>query len=97
MVTVNGPPKTGRRQGERKEEGVRFCMTHPLTSSSHSQQQTTEPNYPEILLIAINKHGVSLIDPKTKVSKTDVPELVPNSSQKLSQSTCYSGALLKPS
>ncbi|XP_064297579.1 unconventional myosin-VIIa isoform X6 [Phalacrocorax carbo] len=29
-------------------------------------QQTTEPNYPEILLIAINKHGVSLIDPKTK-------------------------------
>lgn len=30
-------------------------------------QQTTEPNFPEILLIAINKHGVSLIDPKTKV------------------------------
>nr|XP_057935533.1 myosin VIIAa isoform X2 [Doryrhamphus excisus] len=29
-------------------------------------KQTTEPNYPEILLIAINKHGVSLIDPKTK-------------------------------
>lgn len=30
-------------------------------------QQTTEPVFPEILLIAINKHGVSLIDPKTKV------------------------------
>ncbi|PKU31660.1 unconventional hypothetical protein [Limosa lapponica baueri] len=30
------------------------------------KRQTTEPNYPEILLIAINKHGVSLIDPKTK-------------------------------
>ncbi|XP_054649400.1 myosin VIIAa isoform X2 [Dunckerocampus dactyliophorus] len=29
-------------------------------------KQTTEPNYPEILLIAVNKHGVSLIDPKTK-------------------------------
>ncbi|XP_068172673.1 myosin VIIAa isoform X4 [Antennarius striatus] len=29
-------------------------------------KQTTEPNFPEILLIAINKHGVSLIDPKTK-------------------------------
>lgn len=31
-------------------------------------QQTTEPNFPEILLIAINKYGVSLIDPRTKVS-----------------------------
>lgn len=31
-------------------------------------QQTTDPNYPETLLIAINKHGVSLIDPKSKVS-----------------------------
>lgn len=32
-----------------------------------SLQQTTDPNYPETLLIAINKHGVSLIDPKSKV------------------------------
>lgn len=31
-------------------------------------KQTTEPNYPELLLIAINKHGVSLIHPQTKVS-----------------------------
>jgi len=31
-------------------------------------KQTTEPNYPEMLLIAINKHGVSLIHPQTKVS-----------------------------
>lgn len=30
-------------------------------------KQTTEPNYPEMLLIAINKHGVSLIHPQTKV------------------------------
>ncbi|KAJ0182072.1 hypothetical protein K1T71_002794 [Dendrolimus kikuchii] len=29
-------------------------------------KQTTEPNYPELLLIAINKHGVSLIHPNTK-------------------------------
>uniref|UniRef100_A0A1B6ETW6 Myosin-VIIa n=3 Tax=Proconiini TaxID=565685 RepID=A0A1B6ETW6_9HEMI len=29
-------------------------------------KQTTEPNYPEMLLIAINKHGVSLIHPQTK-------------------------------
>lgn len=31
-------------------------------------KQTTEPNYPELLLIAINKHGVSLIHPQTKVT-----------------------------
>ncbi|KAK5611898.1 Unconventional myosin-VIIa [Crenichthys baileyi] len=36
-------------------------------------KQTTEPNYPEILLIAINKHGVSLIDPKTKDVLTTHP------------------------
>ncbi|XP_066268057.1 unconventional myosin-VIIa-like isoform X2 [Branchiostoma lanceolatum] len=36
-------------------------------------KQTTEPNYPEILLIAINKHGVSLIDPKTKESLVTHP------------------------
>lgn len=30
-------------------------------------QQTTEPNFPENLLIAINKNGVNLIDPRTKV------------------------------
>lgn len=31
-------------------------------------QQTTETHYPEILLIAINKNGVNLIHPQTKVS-----------------------------
>jgi myosin-7 len=29
-------------------------------------QQTTEPKYPETLLIAINKYGINLIDPQTK-------------------------------
>ncbi|KAM7373970.1 hypothetical protein PAMP_006654 [Pampus punctatissimus] len=36
-------------------------------------KQTTDPNYPETLLIAINKHGVSLIDPKTKDILTTHP------------------------
>ena len=31
-------------------------------------KQTTEPNFPEQLLIAINKAGVCLIHPQTKVS-----------------------------
>jgi len=29
-------------------------------------KQTTDPNYPELLLVAINKQGVSLIHPQTK-------------------------------
>ena len=32
-------------------------------------KQTTDPNYPELLLVAINKQGVSLIHPQTKVQK----------------------------
>nr|XP_043897585.1 unconventional myosin-VIIa-like isoform X3 [Solea senegalensis] len=36
-------------------------------------QQTTDPNYPETLLIAINKHGVSLIDLKSKDILTTHP------------------------
>lgn len=31
-------------------------------------KQTTEPNFPEQLLIAINKSGVCLIHPQTKVN-----------------------------
>ena len=32
-------------------------------------KQTTDPNYPELLLVAINKQGVSLIHPATKVRR----------------------------
>jgi len=35
-------------------------------------QQSTEPNYPEVLLIAINKYGVNLIDPTTKVTTVTI-------------------------
>jgi myosin VIIa len=38
-------------------------------------KQTTEPNYPEMLLIAINKHGVSLIHPQTKVSGSHLAKI----------------------
>lgn len=31
-------------------------------------QQTSEPSYPDIIVIAINRHGVLLIHPKTKVT-----------------------------
>ena len=35
-------------------------------------KQTTDPNYPELLLISINKQGVSLIHPQTKVNKNNI-------------------------
>ena len=35
-------------------------------------KQATEPTYPEVLLIAINKHGVNLIHPQSKVRSTCV-------------------------
>ena len=41
-------------------------------------QQTTEPNFPENLLIAINKNGVNLIDPRTKVWSQGVTGLETN-------------------
>lgn len=34
-----------------------------------SLQQASEPSYPDIVLIAINRHGVLLIHPKTKVER----------------------------
>ncbi|RXN27013.1 unconventional myosin-VIIa-like isoform X2 [Labeo rohita] len=40
-------------------------MIHQL-SPDDWKRQSSDPNFPEVLLIAINKHGVTLIDPKTK-------------------------------
>ena len=37
-------------------------------------KQTTEPKFPEVLLIAINKNGVMLIDPHTKVGSSLVSD-----------------------
>lgn len=34
-------------------------------------QQTSEPNFPDIVRIAISKQGVTVIHPKTKVSSID--------------------------
>lgn len=46
-----------------------FSLRWPTFGSAFFEvKQTTEPNYPEMLLIAINKHGVSLIHPQSKVS-----------------------------
>jgi len=31
-------------------------------------KQTSEPGFPEIIIVAVNKNGISLINPQTKVS-----------------------------
>lgn len=40
-----------------------------MTTIPSLPQQTSEPSYPDIVLIAINRHGVLLIHPKTKVQQ----------------------------
>uniref|UniRef100_A0A8C3IWW2 Myosin VIIA n=1 Tax=Chrysemys picta bellii TaxID=8478 RepID=A0A8C3IWW2_CHRPI len=61
----------GKTREEAKLAFLKIVFKWPTFGSAFFEvKQTTEPNYPEILLIAINKHGVSLIDPKTKVSQT---------------------------
>ncbi|KAM6292773.1 unconventional myosin-VIIa isoform 2-T2 [Porphyrio hochstetteri] len=55
----------GKTREEAKLAFLKIIFKWPTFGSAFFEQ-TTEPNYPETLLIAINKHGVSLIDPKTK-------------------------------
>ncbi|KAM6292772.1 unconventional myosin-VIIa isoform 1-T1 [Porphyrio hochstetteri] len=57
----------GKTREEAKLAFLKIIFKWPTFGSAFFEvKQTTEPNYPETLLIAINKHGVSLIDPKTK-------------------------------
>ncbi|XP_061733636.1 unconventional myosin-VIIa-like isoform X2 [Nerophis ophidion] len=59
--------QAGKSQEEAKLMFLKIIYKWPTFGSAFFEvKQTTEANYPEILLIAINKHGVSLIDPKTK-------------------------------
>lgn len=65
---------TGERELKEALKGyglLNLCIFRWPTfgSAFFEVKQTTEPNYPEMLLIAINKHGVSLIHPQTKVRK----------------------------
>ena len=51
----------------RKSEMVWYESFPWLWHDGFFVQQTTEPKYPEVLLIGLNKNGVLLIDPATKV------------------------------
>ncbi|XP_061103707.1 unconventional myosin-VIIa-like isoform X1 [Conger conger] len=59
--------QAGKSRQEAKLLFLKIIFKWPTFGSAFFEvKQTTEPNFPEILLIAISKHGVSLIDPKTK-------------------------------
>ncbi|KAL2806819.1 unconventional myosin-VIIa isoform 2 [Daubentonia madagascariensis] len=62
----------GKSKEEAKLAFLKLIFKWPTFGSAFFEQ-TTEPNFPEILLIAINKHGVSLIDPRTKDILTTHP------------------------
>ncbi|XP_069615470.1 unconventional myosin-VIIa [Ranitomeya imitator] len=57
----------GKTREDSKVAFLKIIFKWPTFGSAFFEvKQTTEPHFPEILLIAINKYGVSLIDPKTK-------------------------------
>ncbi|PAA60447.1 hypothetical protein BOX15_Mlig017049g2, partial [Macrostomum lignano] len=57
----------GMSSDEAKVTFTKLIYKWPTFGSAFFEvKQTTEPNYPETLLIAINKHGVNLIHPMTK-------------------------------
>ena len=81
-----GIASTGYVAGMSPEEAkvtfLKIIYRWPTFGSAFFEvKQTTEPNYPEMLLIAINKHGVSLIHPQTKVSN--------KKSEEVSEKTIY--------
>ncbi|XP_022531702.2 unconventional myosin-VIIa isoform X1 [Astyanax mexicanus] len=57
----------GKTREEAKLMFLKIVYKWPTFGSAFFEvKQSTDPNFPEVLLIAINKHGVSLIDLKTK-------------------------------
>lgn len=59
---------TGMSAEDAKINFLKIVYRWPTFGSAFFEvKQTTEPNFPEQLLIAINKSGVCLIHPQTKV------------------------------
>lgn len=58
----------GMSPEDAKQNFLKIIYRWPTFGSAFFEvKQTTDPSYPELLLIAINKQGVSLIHPQTKV------------------------------
>ncbi|XP_049629050.1 unconventional myosin-VIIb [Suncus etruscus] len=59
---------------EAKVAFLKWVSRWPTFGSAFFEvKQTSEPSYPDIILIAINRHGVLLIHPKTKELLTTYP------------------------
>lgn len=60
---------SGMSPEDAKQNFLKIIYRWPTFGSAFFEvKQTTDPSYPELLLIAINKQGVSLIHPQTKVT-----------------------------
>ena len=56
-------------QDKAKEAFLQYIHTWPTFGSAFFDvKQTTESSYPEVITIAVNKRGISIIHPHTKVS-----------------------------
>jgi myosin-7 len=74
---INESKKTGMTSNDAKINFLKIIYRWPTFGSAFFEvKQTTDPSYPELLLIAINKQGVSLIHPQTKVLQTDIHKFV---------------------
>lgn len=53
---------------EAKEEFLKMIQHYPnFGSTFFVVKQTTDANFPELILIAINRHGFNIIDPDKRV------------------------------
>ena len=60
--------ETGMSPDEAKVAFLKVIYRWPTFGSAFFEvKQSSDPNLPELLLVAINKQGVSLIHPHTKV------------------------------
>ena len=67
-IVKNYNTDSGMSPEEAKIAFLKIIYRWPTFGSAFFEvKQTTDPNYPELLLVAINKQGVSLIHPQTKV------------------------------
>ncbi|XP_033100270.1 myosin-VIIa-like isoform X1 [Anneissia japonica] len=74
MIVAAYNKHSGKSRDEAKVAFLKIIYRWPTFGSAFFEvRQTTEPTYPEILLIAINKLGVNLIDPKSKETLATYP------------------------
>ena len=81
VKVYNGSSQAGLSPEDAKVAFLKVIYRWPTFGSAFFEvKQTTDPNYPELLLVAINKQGVSLIHPQTKVRQKKSIQLFTQSS-----------------